>query len=550
MVHHNFLPGTQADLQRTLTEVNRKMQEDESKAKAMALGMPYVDLHNFPIDFNVLALLEEKDAVQLQAVVFFKEQNDIRIGVVNPNLPALQDKILEFSKNHKVTQYIISQKSFEETLNLYKKVIKPKLTQDKILSLNTQTNYQKKIELLKSSANQTSQSASELMEIIFGSALEYKASDIHLEPEAHMIKLRFRVDGVLQDILHIPKEWEKSIVSRIKILSGLKLNITTQAQDGRLTFYLDQKAIDVRVSILPSSFGEELVMRILGSNNQQLSIASLGLSSGNEELLRRILARPNGMIITTGPTGSGKTTTLYSCLNELNTQGVKIITLEDPVEYRLEGIVQTPIDHTHDFDFAKALKAVLRQDPDIVMVGEIRDQETAETAMQSALTGHLVLTTLHTNDASGAIPRLINMGIKPFVMAPALSLVIAQRLVRKICQTCKVKAVLPPHMLEKAMFILKQIPTSAKVILPKEIVFFHSTGCEACGGLGYSGRVGIYEFLENTDNIQALIFKQGSMSEFKQTAQKQGMITMAQDGLLKALAGITDIEEVFRVTVE
>ncbi len=549
MSNHSFLPGTQADLQRTLNEVNRKMQEDESKAKATSLGMPYVDLHNFPIDFNVLALIDEAEAQQLQAVVFFKEQSDLRLGAVNPNLPALQHKVAEFSQHNKVTVYVISPKSFEETFRLYKKIIKPKLTQDKTLTLKTNTSYRSHLESLKDSRLQLNTTASEFMEIIFGVALEFNASDIHLEPEEHLIKLRFRVDGVLQDVLHLPKELEKSIVARIKILSGLKLNITNQAQDGRLTFYLGKQAMDVRVSVLPSNFGEELVMRILGTNHQTLKISSLGLSSVNEALLRKILARPNGMIITTGPTGSGKTTTLYSCLNELNNPGVKIITLEDPVEYRLEGIVQTPIDHTHDFDFAKALRAVLRQDPDIVMVGEIRDQETAETAMQSALTGHLVLTTLHTNDASGAIPRLINMGVKPFVLAPALSLVIAQRLVRRICPNCKVKAVLAPHVLEKVMYILKAIPSKTAGLVPKEITFFHSSGCEACGGLGYKGRVGIYEFLENTEAIQALIFKQGSMSEFKQVALKQGMLTMAQDGLLKALAGLTDVEEVFRVAV-
>jgi len=256
------------------------------------------------------------------------------------------------------------------------------------------------------------------------------------------------------------------------------------------------------------------------------------------------------MLITTGPTGSGKTTTLYACINELNEPGVKIITLEDPVEYKLEGIVQTPIDHRHDFDFAKGLRAVLRQDPDIVMVGEIRDQETAETAMQAALTGHLVLSTLHTNDAAGAIPRLINMGVKPFVIAPALTLAMAQRLVRKLCATCKKEARLSPQTMEKASYILKKIPQVAGISLPKVLQFFHSKGCDQCGHLGYKGRVGIYELLEVTEKIQKLIFEQASMSEFKKVAIEQGMVTMAQDGLLKALEGVTDVEEVFRVAME
>ena len=291
-------------------------------------------------------------------------------------------------------------------------------------------------------------------------------------------------------------------------------------------------------------------MRLLGTAEVALKIAELGFRKNQEELLRKILAKPNGMAITTGPTGSGKTTTLYACLNELNEPGVKIITLEDPVEYKLEGIVQTPIDHTVDFDFAKGLRAVLRQDPDIVMVGEIRDQETAEVAMQAALTGHIVLSTLHTNDASGAIPRLLNMGIKPFVAAPALSLIIAQRLVRRLCPTCKKEARLVPQVMEKAVYILNQIPKSAQIILPKTLQFYHSAGCKECNNLGYKGRLGIYELLENTENIQALIFKQASMSEFKKASIEQGMITMAQDGLLKALDGIPDVEEVFRVAGE
>jgi len=277
----------------------------------------------------------------------------------------------------------------------------------------------------------------------------------------------------------------------------------------------------------------------------------LGFSAQALEVVQRQLQKPNGMVITTGPTGSGKTTSLYAFLNELNQPGVKIITLEDPVEYKLEGIVQTPIDHNHDFDFAKGLRAVLRQDPDIVMVGEIRDQETAETALQAALTGHLVFSTLHTNDAAGAIPRLLNMGIKPFVAAPALSAVLAQRLVRRLCQACKKPAVLSPTVLEKINYILKQIPKAANVELPKELVFYHSAGCKECNGLGYKGRVGIYEVLENTEAVQKLILAENSsMAEFKKVAVSQGMVTMVQDGLLKALQGLTDVEEVFRVAGE
>ncbi len=550
MTKHNFLPGTQEDFKRALSDLNRKMQEDETKAKASSLGVPYVDLHNFPIDFNVLGLLEQHEAEALKTVIFFKEQNDMRVGAVNPHLPELKTKLQTFDNKTKITVYIISQQSFLETLRLYAKILKPKASQDEVVRLNTQRDFKKELLALKTEDSQAKKTPSDFMEVMFGAAIQYNASDIHLEPEEKFLKLRFRVDGVLHDILHIRSDVRKGIITRLKILGGLKLNISNVPQDGRLTFYYLTKPTDVRVSILPSNYGEEVVMRLLGAGALELKIENLGMSPVHSELLRKILARPNGMAITTGPTGSGKTTTLYACLSELNEPGVKIITLEDPVEYKLEGIVQTPIDHSHDFDFAKALRAVLRQDPDIVMVGEIRDQETAETSMQAALTGHLVLSTLHTNDASGAIPRLINMGIKPFVIAPALSLVIAQRLVRKLCQNCKEPAMLSPQVLEKAVYVLKAIPKSANVPLPKEIKFYHAKGCDQCDQLGYKGRLGIYELLENTEKIQALIFKQASMSEFKKVGIEQGMITMAQDGLLKALQGITDVEEVFRVAIE
>lgn len=551
MTQHHFLPSTQDDLKRTLGDVNRKMQEEETKAKALSLGLPYVDLYNFPIDFNVLALLKEEEAKAAQAVCFYKEQNDLRIGTVNPSGAFLKDKLRELSLKNKVSLYLISPQSLAKTLVLYAKVMRPKeRVQDEILSVEKEADFLKEIELLKSAGVQAKKSVSEIVAVIFGAAVQLNASDIHFEPEENFVKLRFRIDGVLHDILHIDSDLQKSFTMRLKILSRLKLNVGGTAQDGRLTFYYLKKPIDVRLSILPSSYGEEIVMRLLATGAIALKVGELGLRKEEEEKLMKVLSRPNGMVITTGPTGSGKTTTLYACLNQLNEPGVKIITLEDPVEYKLEGIVQTPIDHNHDFDFAKGLRAVLRQDPDIVMVGEIRDQETAETAMQAALTGHMVLSTLHTNDASGAVPRLLNMGVKPFVAAPALSLVMAQRLARRLCSQCKKPAKLAPQVMEKCAYLLKKIPASAGVVVPKVLQFYHSEGCEQCGGLGYKGRIGIYELLENTESVQALIFKQASMSEFKRAAAEQGMLTMAQDGLLKALEGITDVEEVFRVAGE
>src|SRR3989344_7467805 len=393
MPKHHFLPGTQDDLKRALDDVNHQMQEEETKARAASLGLPYIDLHNFPIDFNALGIFTKEEAQSMKAVPFYRDQQNLKIGILDPGNSELQEKVKVLSEKNKVDLYLISQKSLAKTLTFYSKVLRQKPVQDETVRVEKELNFQAEIDALKTDEAQKQKSASDLMGLMFGAGLNFRASDIHLEPEEHFIKLRFRVDGVLQDILHFNRDLQKTLVARIKILSKLKLNVANLPQDGRLTFYYLGKPVDVRVSILPSAYGEEIVMRLLGTAEVALKIAELGFRKNQEELLRKILAKPNGMAITTGPTGSGKTTTLYACLNELNEPGVKIITLEDPVEYKLEGIIQTPIDHTHDFDFAKGLRAILRQDPDIVMVGEIRDQETAETAMQAALTGHLVLST-------------------------------------------------------------------------------------------------------------------------------------------------------------
>lgn len=546
-----FLSATPQELQESLNDLNRKMQEDETAAQAKSLGLLYIDLHHFPVDLSVLGLFTEEEAKEMGAVPFYKELKDLRIGVTQPKHPLLLEKLQELGVKNKISLYLISKTSLLQTLRFYSKVVRPKPAKEETLKVEKEEDYLALLKQLAEPGEQSKKNASELLEIIFGAAMFYKSSDIHLEPEEHFFKLRFRIDGVLQDMLHINKELQRTVVTRIKILSHLKLNLENVPQDGRITFFYLGNPIDVRVSVLPSAYGEELVLRLLGTGATSLKLKDLGFSEQALAVVERQLQKPNGMIITTGPTGSGKTTSLYAFLNQLNQPGVKIITLEDPVEYKLEGIVQTPIDHTVDFNFAKGLRAILRQDPDIVMVGEIRDQETAEVAMQAALTGHLVFSTLHTNDAAGAIPRLLNMGVKAFVCAPALSCVLAQRLVRRLCQNCKRPAKLSPTVVEKIQYILKQIPESAHTVIPKELIFYHSDGCEACNHLGYLGRVGIYEVLENTEEIQKLILAENTpMSEFKKIGVSQGMITMAQDGLLKALKGLTDVEEVFRVAGE
>lgn len=552
MTTNNFLSSGKKELEESLRGLNLKMEEEEAAARASSLGLPYINLHNFPIDLNVLGLFTEEEAGEMGAVPFYKDHKDLRIATVNPGHPLLQEKIRELGVKNQVGLYFISKVALRQVLTFYKKVMRPKGAKDETVRIEKQEDFEGALKGLRANpASQLKLTATELLQMIFGGAVFYKSSDIHFEPEDHFVKVRFRVDGVLQDVLHLQKDLQRGLVTRLKILSRLVLNAENVPQDGRLTFFYLGSAIDVRVSSLPSAYGEEFVMRLLGTSATNLKLNDLGLRPENLKIIERQLAKPNGMIITTGPTGSGKTTTLYAFLNELNEPGVKIITLEDPVEYKLEGIIQTPIDHNHDFDFAKGLRAILRQDPDIVMVGEIRDQETAEVAMQAALTGHQVFSTLHTNDSSGAIPRLLNMGIKPFIIAPALSCVLAQRLVRRLCQKCKKPAVLSPAVMEKIKYLLGQIPAAAGIALPLDLKFYSSPGCPECHGLGYSGRVGLYEILEVSEAVQGLInSEKTSMSEYRAAGKAQGMITLVQDGLLRALEGVTDAEEVFRVVGE
>jgi type II secretory ATPase GspE/PulE/Tfp pilus assembly ATPase PilB-like protein len=346
----------------------------------------------------------------------------------------------------------------------------------------------------------------------------------------------------------LPIQFHPQLISRIKILSKLKLNIVSTPQDGSFEIQYNKLPVDVRVSVLPTAFGESIVLRLLRQDKGALRFEDLGIVGLAMANLEKQLQKPNGMILTTGPTGSGKTTTVYALLNKLNEPGVKIITLEDPVEFRVAGLTQTPIDANAGMTFASGLRAVLRQDPDIVMVGEMRDLETAEIAAQAALTGHIVLSTLHTNDAASALPRLLDLGVKPFILAPAINAIVAQRLVRKICQSCRQGYSPDKKLLSRVEMILKSIPQSAQVKLPKALKFYHSPGCSRCSGLGYKGRIGVYEIFTMNEKIEKLIQSAASTSEIRNQAIQDGMITMAQDGLLKALAGVTDVEEVFRVT--
>ena len=535
-------------IKQVYSELDRKFEEEETQRKAKNLQLAYINLYGFPIDTAALALVPFEEAKQIGGSTFYKEGRNLKLGVIEKTdaVDALVKKFKDAS--YFVELYLISHSSFARVLASYEKVVR---IEHKDNGINIQNVKETKVKSLQEfSANLVGVSVTELIEHILSGALSLNASDIHLEPETAGVKIRYRLDGVLQDIAVLPAETHHQLISRIKILSKLKLNITAAPQDGSFSLSYSNNPVDIRVSILPSAFGESVVMRILRQDKGSLKFDELGIMGLAAERLLAQMQKPNGMILTTGPTGSGKTTTLYAIINKLNEPGVKIITLEDPVEYKIEGITQTPIDAASGLTFAAALRSVLRQDPDIVMVGEMRDLETAETAAQAALTGHIVLSTLHTNDAPSAIPRMLDLGVKPFVLAPAINAIIAQRLVRKICPDCKTDYKPQSNIVSRVEMILKSIPASAKVKVPKELTFYHSPGCPKCNGLGYKGRMGVYEIFVVNEAIEQLIHEQATTSEIRKQAVADGMLTMGQDGLLKALQGVTDVEEVFRVTEE
>ncbi|OGF61709.1 hypothetical protein A2662_02270 [Candidatus Giovannonibacteria bacterium RIFCSPHIGHO2_01_FULL_45_33] len=392
--------------------------------------------------------------------------------------------------------------------------------------------------------------ASDTLELLFAGALDADASDVHIEAEVASAKIRLRIDGVLQDIVDIPTPLYQLLLSRIKLLSEVKLNIRNKPQDGRFTIKTSNENVEVRTSFLPGPFGESIVMRLLLPKTIAIKYESLGMQPALYELMKAELLRPNGMILVTGPTGSGKTTTLYAFLKSISSAEVKVITIEDPIEYHIAHITQTQIDPGKGYDFVNGLRSILRQDPDIILVGEIRDLETAQIAMHAALTGHLVFSTLHTNDAAGTVPRLIDLGVKVNVISPALNIAMAQRLTRQLCAFCK-KADKPTAE-ETSLFkkTAKTIPESFKAGLPKEITVFRPVGCEKCAETGYKGRIGVFEAFLVDDEMERLIITSPPAADVQALAIKKGMLTLYQDGIIKIMQGITTLEELNRVASE
>jgi type II secretory ATPase GspE/PulE/Tfp pilus assembly ATPase PilB-like protein len=396
----------------------------------------------------------------------------------------------------------------------------------------------------------SSKNITEILEFILGGAIKLGASDIHLQPEETQSKIRARIDGTLQDVAFLDKKIYGNILSRIKLLSELKFNVSDRPQDGRFSILWEKLPIEIRTSTIPAEFGEAIVMRILNPKNL-ISMEDLGLRKDLFETFDKEIKKPNGMIIITGPTGSGKTTTLYAFLKRLSNPEIKIITIEDPIEYHLEGISQTQTAAEKGYDFANGLKSIMRQDPDVILVGEIRDLETADIAMQASLTGHLVLTTLHTNDAAGTIARLVSLGANVSNIGPAINMAVAQRLIRKVCKDCAEYKEASDEEFEKIKKALSELPKSITIPeISKKIKIPHIKGCLKCNNTGYKGRIGIFEAFLIDDEMEKFITTSPSIAALKEKAKKQGMATMYQDGLIKVLDGKTTIEEVEKTTLE
>ncbi len=547
----------QKKLNQKLEELNIKKIETDTINKARSLGIGYVNLNGIKIAESALKVIPENDAKRLQMVCFYYvPYREIRIGVVDVSNSEIIEyaKKIQNSKNTKVRIYLISEYSFKYVLEQYSRI--PKITHisskveisDDDLSKFGSISSFSQIQEMAGKVSMT-----DFLNLILSSAVKFNASDIHIETEENKVVIRYRMDGVLHQVAELDIDFLKKLSIRIKILSGLKINVTDKPQDGHFSIETSNTKIDVRVSTVPSNFGESIVMRLLRYDTGLIKLESLGISKYYMPIVEREIRKPNGMIVICGPTGSGKTTTLYSILNKINSDENKIITIEDPIEYQIDGIIQTQVDAKKGYTFASGLRSLVRQDPDVILIGEMRDEETVDISINAALTGHLVLSTLHTNNAPGAIPRFLSMGAKPYLLAPALNVVIAQRLVRKLCQFCKVEVSYDSEKINEIKTELVHLPPPVKDDIGDNYVFYKPSeaGCENCMGFGYKGRIGIYEmFVVDGDIEKEILSKNMSEENIKQHLMQKGMITMVQDGIIKAIKGITSIDEIYRVVSE
>src|SRR3989338_3067408 len=540
------------------------LQEEEDLAQILSkkYNLPYLKLAVAGVDTSALLLVSEMEAREAELVVFQIAGKKIKVAIHNPNSQTAEHILEELKRKHyQLEVFMVSEHSLEHAWEKYKEAESTQPLPTGIVSLDD-TILPKEVKTLQTiqqfrnileplTATEEERRMSLMLEVLLEAALILEVSDIHIKPEEENTRLRVRIDGVLHDVLFFSTRIYNLVLSRIKLLSGIKLNIKKESQDGRFTIRRKGEVdVEARTSTLPGAYGESVVLRILDPKLISLSLEELGMQRPVLELIKAELNKPNGMILTTGPTGAGKTTTLYAFVKHINTPDINIITIEDPIEYHLKEINQTQVDEERGYTFSNGLRSIVRQDPDVILVGEIRDLETAEIAMHASLTGHLVFSTLNTNNAPGTIPRLLDLGVRPNIIAPAINLTMAQRLVRLLCTVCREVYTPGNTEIQYMREVLEDLPPPyIKSNLQKQTLW-RARGCDACGGIGYKVRISIFEVFLIDDEIERLILQTPSESDIRDAAKRQGMLTMQQDGILKAFAGITALDEIIRVTGE
>ena len=552
-----------------INERNLVTEESLTKLTAQANGLQYANLTAFRPQPDILEKIPREIAESYQAVPIGMMKGHLAVGMIDPsNIQAID--FLSRKINSSITPVLVSGSSIQAVLKQYKTDVAQEVT-DVMSSVTDVIEKEAQKEAAKQSASKKDSTLNNIVQdapitralkTIMEYAFKQGASDVHFEPRPEGFRVRFRIDGILQEVMTMPKAIEPAIVSRVKILSRLKIDEHRIPQDGEFRMTIDGTDVDHRVSVSPVIYGEQIVIRLLVKDSGLLTLDKLGFKGDALRTLERGIKKPNGMVLSTGPTGSGKSTTLYTLITFIKDIAINIVTLEDPVEYKMDGINQIQVNSEVGLTFSSGLRSILRQDPDVVMVGEIRDGETASLAVQAALTGHLVLSTLHTNSAPGVLPRLLDMEVEPFLIASTVNTVIGQRLVRRLCETCKEEVQSTDAQAEAIQDTLSNVLAKSEsgkakvaertgldnlpLLTDKAYTLFKPVGCEECSD-GYKGRMGIYEVFEVDDNIEKIISKDTTTSQITKIAVEQGMITMKQDGYLKALTGITTVDEVARV---
>ncbi len=524
---------TKRSLENVLVESGKVPDEAIGEMVAKSLNVPFVSLAKVTIPEQYFRILPEQIARKQRALVFERNQDTVKVAMANPTRDDLVNMIAK-KTGQKVQVYLATKRDVEKALSVFKRDLQKSV--DILLKYDSGRITKIKVD---------DPPVAKVVEVLIGTAYDERASDIHIEPQENEAVVRFRIDGVLHEVLRINKLLADRIVTRIKVLSNLRTDEHLSAQDGKMKVLVEDERVDIRVSIVPIVDGEKVVMRLLSAKARQFTLGDLGMNEKDLAKVSRAYTKSYGMILSTGPTGSGKTTSIYAMMRVLNSPEKNITSVEDPVEYRISGANQIQVNVKTNLTFANGLRSILRQDPNIIFVGEIRDNETAGIAVNAALTGHLVLSTLHTNDAATTLPRLTDMKVEPFLVASTVTVIIAQRLVRRVCPACKTEIEIDHDELSKAFS-----PTLVKKVLGRGVkaAGYKGTGCKVCRGSGYTGRIGLFEVLEITPALRNLIVNKADSDEILKKAIEEGMTTMMEDGLVKVFQGSTTIDEVLRVT--